>query len=149
MAASRRRADHLRRVEAANPQLMSAEGSKIPGSHEQLEQYDESWATPPFQPVRALSALALTACGFGLYEYVLVSFWSTEWLGIHDEVPWPAFALLALAMLATIAGMRLGLRPDSPHAKLGFGLFAFIGCVVVGVGRGTFISYTLCSTLNP
>src|SRR5258708_822673 len=149
MAASRRRADNVRRVEAANAQLMSDEGSEIPGSHEQLEQYDEHWATPPFQPVRALSALALTACGFGLHEYVLVSFWSTEWLGIHDEVPWPAFALLALAMLATIAGMRLALRLDSPHAKLGFGLFGFLACVVVGVGGGRFISYSMRGTLNP
>src|SRR5258708_31464650 len=70
-------------------------------------------------------------------------------MGIHDQVPWPAFALLALAMLATIGGMRFALRLDSPHAKLGFGLFAFLACIVVGVGGGRFISYTMRGTLNP
>jgi peroxiredoxin len=124
---------------------MSVEGP----AEENPEQYDEGWSTPPFQPVRALASLALTACGFGLYEYVLVSFWSTQWMGIHDEIPWPAFALLALAMVATIAGMRLALRLNSPHSKLGFGLFAFLACIVVGVGGGRFISYTMRGTLNP
>src|SRR5258708_34549575 len=70
-------------------------------------------------------------------------------MGIHDQVPWPAFALLALAMLATIAGMRLALRLDSPHAKIGFGLFAFLACVVVGGGGGGVISYPMRGTLNP
>ena len=127
---------------------MSAEGSEVPESHAQIE-IDESWSTPPFQPLRALSAALLTASGFGLYEYVLVSFWSAPWMGIHDRIPWPAFALLAVAMLATVAGIRLALRLDSPHAKMGFGLFAFLACVVVGMGGGRFISYTMRGTLNP
>ncbi len=132
---------------------MSAEGSELPGSPAQIqitpEQYQERWTTPPFQPIRALSALALTAFGFGLYEYVLISFWSAPWMGIHDRIPWPAFAILAIAMLVTLAGVRLGLGLNSPHAKLGIGLFAFLACIVVGVGGGRFISYTMRGTLNP
>ena len=64
---------------------------------------------PPFQPLRAISALILIAGGFGLYEYVLVSFWSVPWMGIHERIPWPAFAILALAMVLSIAGLRLAL----------------------------------------
>jgi len=127
---------------------MGAEGSEIPDSDSQIE-IEESWVTPPFQPLRALGAAALTASGFGLYEFVLVSFWSAPWMGIHDRIPWPAFALLAVAMLATVAGIRLALRLDSPHAKMGFGLFAFLACVVVGMGGGRFISYTMRGTVNP
>ena len=127
---------------------MSAEDSELPGSHAQIE-IDDSYVTPPFQPLRALGAVLLTGCGFGLYEYVLISFWSAPWTGIHERVPWPAFALLAVAMLATVVGIRLALRLDSPHAKLGFGLFAFLACVVVGMGGGRFISYAMRGTLNP
>ena len=127
---------------------MGAESSEIPGPDAQIES-EESWVTPPFQPIRALGAAALTGCGFGLYEYVLVSFWSAPWMGIHDRIPWPAFAMLAVAMIATVAGIRLALRLDSPHAKMGFGLFAFLACVVVGMGGGRFISYTMRGTLNP
>jgi peroxiredoxin len=32
---------------------------------------------------------------------------------------------------------------------MGFGLFAFLACVVVGMGGGRFISYTMRGTLNP
>jgi thioredoxin-dependent peroxiredoxin len=127
---------------------MGAEGSGIPDSDAQIE-IEESWITPPFQPLRALGAALLTASGFGLYEFVLVSFWSAPWMGIHDRIPWPAFALLAVAMLGTVAGIRLALRLDSPHAKMGFGLFAFLACVMVGMGGGRFISYAMRGTLNP
>jgi len=127
---------------------MSAEGSEIPGSRAQIE-IEESWVTPPFQPLRALGAALLTGCGFGLYEFVLVSFWSASWMGIHDRIPWPAFAILSVAMLATVVGIRLALRLESPHAKMGFGLFAFLACVVVGMGGGRFISYAMRGTLNP
>src|SRR5713101_796268 len=148
VAAGRRRDYHLGRAEVANAQLMSAEGSGLPGSHAQIE-IDDSWITPPFQPLRALGAALLAGGGFGLYEYVLLSFWSAPWMGIHSRIPWPAFALLALAMIATVVGIRLALRLDSPHAKLGFGLFAFLACVVVGMGGGRFISYAMRGTLHP
>ena len=45
-------------------------------------------------------------------------------MGIHERIPWPAFAILAAAMVLSIAGLRLALGLSSPHAKLGFGLFA-------------------------
>ena len=113
------------------------------------EFYEEPWVTPPFQPFRAIGALILIASGFGLYEYVLVSFWSVPWMGIHDRIPWPAFAILAAAMVLSIAGLRLALGLYSPHAKLGFGLFAFLACIVVGAGGGRFVSYVMRATLNP
>jgi peroxiredoxin len=120
-----------------------AEIGATPGSD------DEIWITPPFQPVRAIGTLLLTACGFGLYEYVLVSFWSVPWMGIHDRIPWPAYAILAAALIIVIAAVRVAFAMRSPHAKLGFGLLAFMACVVVGVGGGRFVSYTMRGTLNP
>ena len=133
---------------------MSAEDSEIPESRAPIEatpeQFEEElWNNPPFQPIRALSALALTACGFGLYEFVLISFWSAPWMGIHDRIPWPAFALLAVALIVAVAGMRLGFGLNSPHAKLGIGLFAILACIVIGVGGGRFVSYLMRGTLNP
>ena len=113
------------------------------------EFYDEPWVTPPFQPLRAIGALILITCGFGLYEYVLVSFWSVPWMGIHDRIPWPAFAILSVAIVLSIAGLRLSLGLYSPHAKLGFGLFAFLACIVVGAGGGRFVSYVMRATRNP
>jgi hypothetical protein len=113
------------------------------------EVYEEPWITPPFQPFRAIGALILIASGFGLYEYVLVSFWSVPWMGIHDRIPWPAFTILAAAIALSIAGLRLALGLYSPHAKLGFGLFAFLACIVVGAGGGRFVSYVMRATLNP
>jgi peroxiredoxin len=110
---------------------------------------DESWVTPPFQPLRAIGAIVLIAGGFGLYEYVLVSFWSVPWMGIHERVPWPAFALMAAALVLSIAGLRFALSLASPHAKLGFSLLAFLACLVVGAGGGRFVSYAMRVTVNP
>jgi peroxiredoxin len=113
------------------------------------EFYDETWVTPPFQPIRAIGAVIMIAGGFALYEYVLVSFWSVPWMGIHERIPWPAFAILALAIVLSIAGLRLALGLASPHSKLGFGLFAFLACIVVGAGGGRFVSYAMRVTVNP
>jgi peroxiredoxin len=113
------------------------------------EFFEEPWITPPFQPVRAIGSFILIACGFGLYEYVLVSFWSVPWMGIHDRIPWPAFAFALAAIFLSIAGLRLALSLYSPHAKLGFGLFAFLACIVVGAGGGRFFSYAMRATVNP
>jgi peroxiredoxin len=113
------------------------------------EFYDEPWVTPPFQPLRAICALILVAGGFGLYEYLLVSFWSVPWMGIHERIPWPAFAILAAAFVLSVAGLRLALGLASPHGKLGFGLFAFLACIVVGAGAGRFVSYVMRATVNP
>ncbi len=111
--------------------------------------YDEPWVTPPFQPFRAVGSLILIAAGFGLYEYMLVSFWAVPWMGIHQRVPWPAFALALAAIVISIAGLRLALGLASPHAKLGFGLLAFLACIVVGAGGGRFFSYAMRATVNP
>jgi peroxiredoxin len=113
------------------------------------EFFDERWITPPFQPLRALGAIVLIAGGFGLYEYVLVSFWSVPWMGIHARVPWPAFVILAIALALSVAGLRFALSLESPHAKLGFSLLAFFSCLVVGAGGGRFVSYAMRVTVNP
>ena len=113
------------------------------------ELHDEPWVVPPFQPIRAIGAVILIACGFGLYEYMLASFWSVPWMGIHQRIPWPAFAIAAAALVLSIAGLRLALGLASPHAKLGFGLLAFLSCIVVGAGGGRFVSYAMRGTLNP
>jgi peroxiredoxin len=121
-----------------------------PGLDEGAPEYSEDlWIAPPFQPLRAICALILIACGFGLYQYVLLSFWSVPWMGIHDRIPWPAFALMLAALGISIAGLGFALSLASPHAKLGFGLFAFLACVVVGAGGGRFVSYAMRATLNP
>jgi len=103
----------------------------------------------PFQPLRVLLALVLTGAAFGLYEFVLSSFWSSPVMGIHARVPYPAYAGLALAMLFALAGVRAALGVWSPHLKLGLFVLAFLTCVVVGVGGGRFVSYTLRGTRNP
>ena len=115
-----------------------------PGPEEEIE-----WTTPPFQPVRALSALALTALGFGLYEFVLLNFWSSEALGIHERIPWPSYLLMALALVVTLAGVRVALSIWSPHAKMGFSLLAILAAAAVGIGAGRFVSYTTRGTMNP
>lgn len=109
----------------------------------------EPWVTPPFQLTRTIVTLALIAAGFGLYRYVLVSFWAVPWMGIHDRIPWPAFALLAAAFILSIAGLRAALGLHSPHAKLGLGLLAFLFCIVVGAEGGRFFSYAMRATVNP
>jgi len=120
-----------------------------PGDEAAPEFFDEPWVAPPFQPIRAIGSVILIACGFALYEYVLVSFWSVPWLGIPDRIPWPAFAILAAAIVLSIAGLRLALGLASPHSRLGFGLFAFLACIVVGAGGGRFVSYAMRVTRNP
>lgn len=110
---------------------------------------EEFWLPPPFQLGRAIAALLLIATGFGLYEFVLISFWSSPALGIYDRIPWPAFALLGAALVIALIAVRVALGMYSPHAKLGFAMFAFLTCLAVGVGGGRFISYLLRGTMNP
>jgi len=115
----------------------------------ELAPEEVAWVTPPFQPRRALGVLALTAFGFGTYEWVLLNFWSSESLGIHQRIPWPSYGLIAAALVIALAGVRNALRLWSPHAKLGFSLLAIFASAAIGVGSGRFISYTLRGTLNP
>jgi peroxiredoxin len=114
-----------------------------------VEEYEEVWVRPPFQPVRAILALLFTIGGFGLYEYVLLSFWSSPSMGIHLRVPYPAYIGMGAAMLLCLIGVRLALGMWSPHAKLALGLLAFFACAAVGIGGGRFISYTTRGTRNP
>jgi peroxiredoxin len=110
---------------------------------------EETWTTPPFQPIRAVLALVFIAGGFGLYEYVLLAFWSSPAMGIHDRIPYPAYYGIAAAMLLCLIGVRLALGVWSPHAKLALGLLAFFACAAIGIGGGRFVSYTLRGTRNP
>ncbi len=109
----------------------------------------EPIGVPPFQPLRAVAALLMTAGGFGIYEWVLLHFWSSESLGIHDRVPWPAYVAIAAAVVVMLAAIRTAMGIRSPHAKLGFSLLAFLAGAAVGIGGGRFAGYTLRGTLNP
>jgi len=110
---------------------------------------DEPWQRPPFQVGRAIAALILTATGFALYEGVLVSFWSSPSLGIYNRSPWPVYLIFVAALVLTLSAVRVALSLESPHAKLGFAMLAFLACLAVGVGGGRFISYMIRGTLNP
>ncbi|HXN85115.1 MAG TPA: redoxin domain-containing protein [Candidatus Binataceae bacterium] len=115
-----------------------------------LAQEDEdTWTALPFQPIRAVLALIFIAGGFGLYEYVLLSFWSSPSMGIHDRIPYPAYFGIVAAMILALIGVRLAIGVWSPHAKLALGLLAFFACAAIGIGGGRFVSYTLRGTLNP
>jgi len=130
------------RVGELPPDVVEAEAQLV-------EEYEEVWVRPPFQPVRAILALLSTVGGFGLYEYVLLSFWSSPSMGIHLRVPYPAYLGIGAAMLLCLIGVRLALAMWSPHAKLALGLLAFFACAAVGIGGGRFYKYTTRGTRNP
>jgi len=134
--------DSIEPVGELAPEVIEAESVLI-------EEYEEVWVRPPFQPVRAVLALLFIAGGFGLYEYVLLSFWSSPSMGIHLRIPYPAYYGIGAAMLLCLIGVRLALGMWSPHAKLALGLLGFFACAAVGVGGGRFVSYTLRGTRNP
>ncbi|HXW85162.1 MAG TPA: peroxiredoxin family protein [Candidatus Binataceae bacterium] len=111
---------------------------------------DETYRIMPvFQPLRAIAAVAATAGGFALYEFVLLHFWSSSWLGIHDRIPWPAYLLLAGALVLTLGGVGIALGIWSPHAKLAISMLALLACAAVAVGGGRFVSYLRRGTLDP
>ncbi|MGH7782057.1 MAG: peroxiredoxin family protein [Candidatus Binataceae bacterium] len=138
--------DTIQSASTADPDSHAASPGPMP---EPVPKDEYVWITPPFQPLRAIAAILLTAAGFGLYEFVLLNFWSSPAMGIHERIPWPAFGALALAMLLALAAVLVSLGIWSPHAKLGFGLLAFFACAVIGVGGGRFVSYIMRGTLNP
>jgi peroxiredoxin len=113
------------------------------------QELEDTWIALPFQPIRAVLALIFIAGGFGLYEYVLLSFWSSPTMGIHDRIPYPAYLGIGAAMLLALLGVRLAIGVWSPHAKLALGLLGFFACAAIGIGGGRFVSYTLRGTLNP
>ncbi len=135
-------AEEIEKFDAVQPEVAEAEARLA-------NELEETWTAPPFQPIRAVLALVFIAGGFGLYEYVLLSFWSSPSMGIHDRIPYPAYYGIAAAMLLCLIGVRLALGVWSPHAKLALGLLAFFACAVVGIGGGRFVSYTLHGTRNP
>ena len=125
------------------PEVVEAEARLV-------DELEETWtARVPFQPIRAVLALVFIAGGFALYEYVLLSFWSSPSMGIHERIPYPAYIGMAAAMVLCLIGVRLALGVWSPHAKLALGLLAFFACAAVGIGGGRFVSYTLRGTRNP
>lgn len=107
------------------------------------------WRLPPAQPLRIVAALALAGAGASLYGYLLLNFWSSPWLGIHARVPYTAYALIAAALMAGLAGLRMALGIWSPHAKLGVSMFALLACAAIAAGGLRFVRYTLSATLNP
>ncbi len=135
---------HLATIDAAAgglpPQLAAAEA--------ELEAA-EPWAAPPFQPLRAIFALLFTAAGFGLYQYVLRSFWSSPGFGIHERIPYPVYLGMGAALLLCLVAIRISLAIWSPHARLAFSMLSFFACIVVAISGGRFVSYTLRGTLNP
>jgi peroxiredoxin len=148
---------HRRAAERNAPELMlpeegapthSAE-SAADETPELIREEEPGWQTPPFQPIRGIASLALTALAFGGYQWVRLNFWSSDSLGIHDRIPWPAYVLLATSLIVALIALGLALSLRSPHAKLGFSLLAFLAAIAIGVGGGRFVSYTLRGTLNP
>jgi len=116
---------------------------------EAIAQEEIDWTPPPGQPLRMLLSLAALATAVVLYAYVLLNFWSSPALGLHQHIPYFAYLLLAAALLAAILGFGIGLGIWSPHAKLGIAGLGFLASVVIGVSAGRFVSYTLRATLNP
>jgi len=52
------------------------------------------WRPPPAQPLRIGASILMIAASAALYGYLLSAFWSSPILGIHDRVPYPAYALI-------------------------------------------------------
>lgn len=121
----------------------------MPAAESDSAEEAEQWAPPPFQPLRAVAALFLTAAGFGLYERLIFSFWSSPAMGIHDRIPYPAYAALAGAMVLTMAAAGVALTTRAPHWKFGLASLALLACAAEALGGGRFVSYTLKGTLNP
>jgi len=135
-------AEEIEKFTGVQPEVAAAEARLA-------DELEETWTALPFQPIRAVLALVFIAGGFGLYEYVLLAFWSSPAMGIHDRIPYPAYFGIAAAMLLCLIGVRLALGVWSPHAKLALGLLAFFACAAIGIGGGRFVSYTLHGTRNP
>lgn len=120
-----------------------------PAEAEDASEAEGPWRPPQAQPLRLGASILMTVASAALYGYVLSSFWSSPSLGIHDRVPYPAYVLIAAAMLMALGGLRVGLGIWSPHAKLAISILAFGACLAIGIGGGRFVSYTLRGSLNP
>lgn len=136
--------NHLATIDAAAGELQHGAAAA-----EAEQEADEPWIAPPMQPLRALFALLFTAAGFGLYQYVLRSFWLSPGFGIHQRIPYPVYFGMGAALLLCLVAIRISLATWSPHARLALSILAFFACIVVAISGGRFVSYTLRGTLNP
>jgi len=109
----------------------------------------EVWRVPPAQPLRVIAAVLLLAAGAFSYGYALVNFWSSPALGVHLEIPYPAYLLIALGLVLGLCALRVALGLWSPHARLAIAGVAFLACLTFGIGGGRFVSYTIRGTRNP
>ena len=121
----------------------------VDGIDETASPDEDQWTPPPAQPLRTLLSLCALAAGGTLYGYVVLNFWSSAWLGIHQRIPYPAYVMLAAALISAMTGFRMGLSIWSPHAKLGIAGLCFLASVAIGIGGGHFVSYTIRGTRNP
>lgn len=112
-------------------------------------QGEDHFIPPPAQPIRIIASLFLTGAGFAIYGYVLTHFWSSPWLGIHSRSPYAAYGLIVTSLILGLAGLRIGLRLWSPHAKLGVVALAFLSCAAIAFSGARFFLYTLHGTRNP
>ena len=81
------------------------------------QELEETWIALPFQPIRAVLALIFIAGGFGLYDYILLSFWSSPTWGFTTEFPTPAYFGIGAAMLLALIGVRLAIGVWSPARR--------------------------------
>ena len=58
---------------------------------------------PAAQPARFVLALALIAAGAALYGFALTGFWSSAVSEPHDRIPYPAYLLIAGALMLALA----------------------------------------------
>ncbi|HTY53582.1 MAG TPA: peroxiredoxin family protein [Candidatus Binataceae bacterium] len=114
-----------------------------------VEEQETDWTPPPGQPLRIIISLGALAAAVVLYAYVLLNFWFSPSLGLHQRIPYLAYLLLGASLVSAIVSFGIGLGIWSPHAKLAIAGFGFLASVVIGVGAGRFVSYTLRATLNP
>src|SRR5713226_1566016 len=97
---------------------MTEAGEEEAAAEDQADEPIEAIGLPA-QPWRVISSLLALAAGVASYGFVLVNFWSSPWLGIHLRTPYPAYLLMAAALILTLSSLRLSLGILSPHLKLG------------------------------
>ena len=119
------------------------------GAADASDESAEVWKVPPAQPLRLIAAVLLLAVGAFSYGYALANFWSSPALGIHCEIPYPAYVLIALGLMLGLLAVKVALRLWSPHARLAIAGLAFLASVTFAIGGGRFVSYTIRGTRNP
>jgi peroxiredoxin Q/BCP len=139
---------HFRPVTDSSPHTGESVSANEADTAVAAEEEEAGWTPPPGQPLRILISLCALAVAVVVYAYVLLNFWSSPALGLHQRIPYLAYLLLGASLVSAIVSFGIGLGIWSPHAKLAIAGFGFLASVVIGVGSGRFISYTLRATLN-